>query len=260
MKSLRIVNIAALFFMLVINGLASGTNLIGGQPTGAVSDAYQNLFTPAGYVFSIWGVIYIGLIALAIYQARSSQDAEVVRSRMGPWFAINAILNGAWLFFWGAELLWPAVVVMLGILTTLIALYTRLGIGQTPAAPGERWAVRLPISIYTGWISVATIANVAAALVSIGFSGFVSGNLLGPQFWFVLVVAAAVALGLLAAIWRRDAAYGLVIVWSLVGITVALGPQPEAGALDLLAAAAAVIVAVGVVLGQARRKRALAGA
>ena len=115
--------------------------------------------------------------------------------------------------------------------------------------------MRLPISIYTGWISVATIANVSAALVSSGFDGYLPGNVLGPQYWFALMVAAATVLGLLAAIWRYDVAYALVIVWSFVGITIALGSQPESIVTDLLASVGAVVVLVGIVLGRARRAR-----
>ena len=122
MKTLRIANILALLVMLVANGLASATELVGGQRTAAVSAKYPTLFTPAGYVFSIWGVIYIGLIALAIYQARRTPEADTVVRRLGPWFVINALLNAAWLFFWGAELLWPSLAIMLGILVTLIHL------------------------------------------------------------------------------------------------------------------------------------------
>lgn len=260
MKTWRIVNIIALLIMLVTNGLASVTDWIGGQQTAAVSDKYQNLFTPAGYVFSIWGVIYIALIALVSYQARSTPAAEAVRRRMGPWFALNALLNAAWLFLWGAELLWPSVLVMLGILATLIVLYTRLGIARTRATPGKAWAVRLPISIYTGWISVATIANIAAALVSSGFDGYLAGGVLGPEYWFALVVAAAVTLGLLASLRRRDVAYALVVVWSLVGIVAALAPQTGVAIAILVAATGALLVALGVVLALIRRFSAAAEA
>ena len=255
MKALRIANIITLLIMLGANALASVTDVIGGQPTAEVSDRFPTLFTPAGYVFSIWGVIYVGLIAFAAYQARNAPEADRVVRRIGPWFAINAVLNAAWLFFWGYELFWLSVAVMLGILITLIVIYERLGIGRTPAAMGEHWLVRVPFSIYLGWISVATVANVSVALVASGFDGYLPGNILGPQYWFVLMVTIATVLGLLGAIWRRDPAFGLVFVWAFAGIAVNLGPQPEYAYLDLFVSIAAVIVAVGVVIGLVRRAR-----
>ncbi len=255
MKALRILNIITLLIMLGANTLASVTDLIGGQPTGDVSDRFPTLFTPAGYVFSIWGVIYIGLIAFAIYQARSTPEADRVVQRIGPWFAINAILNAAWLFFWGYELFWISVAVMLGILGTLIVIYERLGIGRTETTLGERWLVRVPFSIYLGWISVATIANVSVALVASGFYGYLPGNILGPQYWFVLMVTIATVLGLLSAFWRRDAAFALVFVWAFAGIAVNLGPQPNYAGLDLFVSIAAVVVALGAVYALVKRTR-----
>jgi len=218
---------------------------IGGQPTAAVSDNNPTLFTPAGYVFSIWSIIYIGLIAFAIFQARSSEDAETVRRRIGPGFAVNALLNAAWLFLWGYEILWASVVVMLGLLATLIIIYERLHIGRVPVDSPDSgslatWAVRVPMSIYTGWISVATIANTSVALAASGWQG----GALGPQFWTVVVLLAGTALGLLAAILRRDIAYALVVVWAFVGIAVA---RPH----ETLIVVVAILGAVAIVAGGA---------
>jgi benzodiazapine receptor len=134
-KRLRIVNIVALIVMLVVNALASTTSLIGGTQTAAVSDATPTLFTPAGYVFSIWSLIYIGLIAFAVFQARNTPAAEVVRGKIGYWFAANALFNVLWLFLWGAGWFWPSVIVMLGLLGTLIIIYRVSGSAKiSPAA------------------------------------------------------------------------------------------------------------------------------
>lgn len=259
MKYSRLINTVALLIMLLANGLASATDLVGGQRTGAVSDAYPTLFTPAGYVFAIWSVIYIGLIALVIYQLRPG--AEAVRARLGPWLAVNAILNAAWLFLWGAELLWLSLVAMLGILATLIALYERLGIGRTQASTAERWAVRTTISVYTGWISVATIANVAIALVGAGWDGTLGqGGIVGPQFWVIVTLIAGTALGLLAVLWRRDVAYALVVVWAFVGIAVARAQEPGQTLLVVAALLGAVIVgAASAYSGIVRRGARLSG-
>lgn len=245
MKNLRFINILALLIMLLINTLASASDLIGGQLTAAVSDSNPTLFTPAGYVFSIWSIIYIGLIAFAIFQARDSEDAATVRERIGPWFAINAVLNAAWLFAWGYEVLWLSVLIMLGLLATLIMIYERLKIGREPAGSADSgklatWAVRVPMSIYTGWISVATIANISAALVSSGWQG----GALGPRFWTIVVLLAGTALGLLATWLRRDVAYALVIVWAFAGIAVA---RPQETLIVWGALLGAGIVVLGIV-------------
>ncbi len=247
MKALRILNVLALLVMLATNALASATELIGGQQTAVVSDSNPTLFTPAGYVFSIWGVIYLGLVALVIYQALGTPEAEAVRARIGPWFIVNALLNAGWLFLWGAELLWASVVVMLGILATLIVLYKRLGIGRAVATPGQRWAVRLPVSIYTGWISVATIANIATALVNAGWQG----GALGPRPWTAVVLVVGAGLGLLAGILRRDAAYALVVVWAFVGIIMA---RPDETLIAIVAGVGALAVLLGIPFGYLRRR------
>ena len=244
MKGLRIVNVITLLVMWAANGLASATEVIGGQLTATVSDNNPTLFTPAGYVFSIWSIIYLGLIAFAIFQLRNSQDAVAVRQRIGPWFAINGVLNVVWLFFWGYELFWLSVVVMLGLLATLIVIYERLQIGRVSAGSADSgklagWAVRVPMSIYTGWISVATIANISIALSSAGWQG----GALGPRFWTVIVLLAGTALGLLASFLRRDVAYALVVVWAFVGIAVA---RPDETLIVAVALVGALVVVVGV--------------
>jgi translocator protein len=243
-KTLRFINILALLLLLVANSLASATDVIGGQLTAEVSDNNPTLFTPAGYVFSIWSIIYIGLIAFAVYQARSSEGAARIRERIGPWFAINAILNVAWLFAWGYELLWLSVLIMLALLASLIVIYERLQIGRVAedavdAGKAATWCVRVPMSIYTGWISVATIANIAVLLASTGWEG----GALGPGFWTVLVLLAGTVLGLLATFLRRDVAYALVVVWAFVGIAVA---RPEESLVAAAAIIGALLVAIGV--------------
>ncbi len=244
MKALRFINILALVLLLVANSLASVTDVIGGQLTAEVSDSNPTLFTPAGYVFSIWSIIYIGLIAFAVYQARSSKGAARVRERIGPWFVINAILNVAWLFAWGYEVLWLSVLIMLGLLASLIVIYERLQIGRIPeeapdAGKAATWSVRVPMSIYTGWISVATIANIAVLLASTGWDG----GALGPRFWTVLVLLAGTVLGLAATFLRRDLAYALVVVWAFVGIAVA---RPQESLVAAAAIVGALLVAIGI--------------
>jgi hypothetical protein len=164
MSKWRLINALTLAGMLVVNALANALPL-NGKNTGEISDSYPVLFTPAGYVFSIWGLIYIALIGFAVFQALPGQKTNPRINRIGGWFALSNILNMAWLFAWHWEVLWLSVVFMLGLLASLLVIYTRLEIGvHARTSPLEQALVDFPFSLYLGWISVATIANLSAAL------------------------------------------------------------------------------------------------
>ena len=246
MKVKKLVNIVTLAFALVLNGLASALPL-NGRDTGQISAMYPTLFTPAGYVFSIWGIIYLGLIALVIYGATRAGDE--LTNKLGYWFAASSILNGLWIVAWHYDLLWLSLVLMLGILATLIAVYERLGIGRTEASAGERWLARLPISIYLGWISVATIANVSVLAYANSWGGW---GLSAPAWTIIMVVVGGLLNALM--IWRRrEVAYGLVYAWAAVGIAVANGFSSAIGIVALIVAAAVAVLVVLRLLGRLRR-------
>jgi benzodiazapine receptor len=148
---------------IVINGLANALP-INGLNTGQISDRFQVYFVPAGYVFSIWGLIYLGLIAFAIFQALPSQRENPRLRATGWWISLSGLANSAWILLWHYEQFPLTVIVMLVLLATLIVTYLRLGIGRTAVPTAETWAARLPFSVYLGWITVATIANITALL------------------------------------------------------------------------------------------------
>jgi benzodiazapine receptor len=102
------------------------------------------------------------------------------------------------------------------LLATLIMIYLRLGIGKSPVTLRERLATHMPFSVYLGWITIASIANVSAALVSVNWNGFG----IGPSIWASLIVIVALLIVLLVVATRKDIAYGLVFVWALIGIAV----------------------------------------
>ena len=237
---LRYANIIFFALTVVVNSLAGGTALIGGQFTAAVSDANPTLITPAGYVFSIWGIIYILLGVFVVYQALPSQQGKDYHKKIGWLFVLSSLINIGWLFLWQFEYLSLSVVLMFLLLATLISIYVRLGIGKTMVSLRERLAVQLPFSVYLGWITVASIANVATTLVSIGWDGFG----ISPETWAILVVAVALIITMLVLITRRDAAYSLVIIWALVGISV---KQSGNQTIVLLTEISAAIVAVALV-------------
>jgi hypothetical protein len=151
---------------LVVNILAN-TLPLNGQNTGQISDHFNVFFVPAGYVFSIWGLIYIELITYAIYQALPSQRENPRLSATGGWIALGGIANSAWIFLWHYNQFPITLVAMLVLLATLIVIYLRLGVGRTTITTGEKWTVHLPFSIYLGWITVATVANISDVLDSV---------------------------------------------------------------------------------------------
>ena len=209
-------NIVAFVFTVIVNSLAGSTKLIGGVTTAQISDANPTLITPAGYVFSIWGIIYVLLGVFVVFQALPSQKGKEYTKKIGWLFVLSSIINIAWLFLWQYNFLSLSVVLIFLLLITLIFIYTRLGIGKTQAKLSEKLATQLPFSVYLGWITIASIANVSVTLVSIGWDGFG----IGAETWATLIVIVALAITLLVLATRRDLGYGLVIVWALIGIAV----------------------------------------
>ncbi len=200
---------------ITVNVLANALPL-NGKNTGAISDQFPIYFVPAGYVFAIWGVIYLGLIAFAVYQALPAQAANPRLAAIGNAFALASVANIAWIFTWHYEVFPLTLVVMLILLASLITVYLRLGIGRFRVPAGERWAVHVPFSIYLGWITVATVANASQLLYFLGWTG---GGI-APQMWAVIMLGVAMVLAVLMALTRRDVAYLLVLVWAFAGIGV----------------------------------------
>ncbi len=235
------INILAVVATIAVNGLANALPL-NGQTTGAISDRFKVYFVPAGYVFSIWGVIYLGLIAFAIYQALPSQRENPRLRRIGYLFALSCLANMLWIFLWHYALFPLTLVVMLALLLLLIAIYLILGIGRTRVPVAETWLVRVPFSIYLGWITVATIANATALLYYLNWDGFG----IRPEIWMVIVLVVATIIASLVSLTRGDVAYMLVIVWALVGIAVKHAATPlVAGATWMMTGVTVVMLVVG---------------
>ena len=241
---LRWSNIVAFVLTVIVNSLAGSTTLLGGVNTAEISDSNPTLITPAGYVFSIWGIIYFLLGAFVIFQALPSQREKEYNKQIGWLFVLSSIINIAWLFLWQYELLSLSLILMFMLLATLILIYTRLGIGKSKATFQEKIAVHTPFSVYLGWITIASIANVSVTLVSLNWDGFG----INPETWATLIIIVALVITLLVLATRRDIAYGLVIIWALIGIAVKQsGTQnivtlTEASAIIVLLALAATIL------------------
>ena len=199
---------------IIVNGLANALPL-NGLNTGEISDRFQVYFVPAGYVFSIWGLIYVGLIAYAIFQALPAQRQNPRLRATGWWIVLGGVANSAWIFLWHYEQFPWTLPVMLVLLATLIVTYLGLGIGRTKVSAGETWAVRLPFSIYLGWITVATVANATSLLDYLKWDGFGMPDVI----WMWIVLAAVLLIAVLMNFTRRDVAYACVILWALAGIS-----------------------------------------
>lgn len=207
-------NLIAFLGTVTVNALSVILPL-GGKTPSEISDSYPNLFTPAGYVFSIWSVIYILLFLFSVYQALQSQKDRSFLKKLSIYFLLSCMANITWIFLWHYEYIVLSVVPMFALLGSLIMIYLRLDIGRSQqVSREEKLYVHLPFSVYLGWITVATIANIAAALVSIGWNGFGISDIT----WTMMMIVIATLLTDTIILTRRDIGYGLVIIWALGGI------------------------------------------
>lgn len=232
----QIVVVVGVLATIVVNTLANALPLNGLQ-TGEISDRFPIYFVPAGYVFSIWGVIYLGLLAYAVYQALPSQRANARLRDIAAPFLVASAANIAWIFLWHYER-FPATLVAMGaLLLSLIVVYLRLGTGRMRVPTAERWAVRVPFSIYLGWITVATVANVTQVLYYVRWDGWG----IAPEAWAGIMLAVAVVLAALMALTRRDVAYLAVLAWAFVGIAVKHAAVPTVALAAWVATSAVVM-------------------
>jgi benzodiazapine receptor len=202
------INVFLFLAVVVVNALANILP-INGMTTGDIANRIDVLFTPAGYVFSIWSVIYILLAAWLVIQFKHRDD-EIYTS-VNPWFALSCLLNIAWILCWHYGYFALSVVIMVSLLATLIVIYTRTK-KQNPNLINI-----LPFSIYLGWISVATIANISYLLVDIGWDGLG----IDAEIWTIIMMFVATILARVFLFREQDIYYVLVFIWALIGIGVA---------------------------------------
>ena len=209
------VNLIAILTAFATNVLANIAP-INDLTIGEISSRFfgEVLIIPANYAFAIWGLIYLGLISLAVYQALPSQRYQPRLQQMGYYLAIASVVQVIWVYLFQFQLFTLSMVAMLGILIPLILLYLRLEINVKKLAFSQRWLVNFPISIYLGWISVATIVNVASVL---DFSNW-NGWGVSPVIWTVIMMTIASVIGLILVWQRQDLAFAGVLVWALIAI------------------------------------------
>jgi len=215
-KIIRIVTILSFILMVVANALANILP-INGLNTGEVSDNFSNLFAPAGITFSIWGVIYIALGIYTAYQLYALKNNKVDQNFLndiGIYFSISSVANTLWIFSW--HYLYTAIslllmLLILGCLIKINAMIQKKSLDQKISK-----VIRIPFSLYFGWITIATIANVTAFLVSINWNGFGI-----PEYiWTIMILLIGLMIGSLTAYKNKDLFYTLVLIWAYSGILI----------------------------------------
>jgi len=217
LQLLQIGNIIAVILTIIINSLANILP-IGGKNTGELSDNIPNLFVPAGITFAIWGIIYVLIIIFVIFLAKyllkKEKNSKTFLEKISYFFILASLANIIWIFLWHYEQIVLSLLAMILLFISLLLIYLRLNIGIEKVTLKEKILIHVPISVYIGWITVATIANVTAVLVTIGWDGFG----ISQEIWTMLVIIVATIITILILTTRKDYAYSAVIIWALIGI------------------------------------------
>ncbi len=213
----QITILVAILFSIAINTFSNSFPLNGvsiGTLSNTVFAAVQ--ITPSNYAFAIWGLIYLGLIAFGIYQFQPDQRQNHKLQRSGYLLVFACLAQCTWIYLFLGRLFPLSVIAMLGILWPLILMYQHLGVGQRRVSPAERWFLHIPISLYLGWITVATVVNVANALYSLNWNGWG----IDPTIWTVIMMIISTMIATIVIVLRHDMIYTLVIIWALVAISI----------------------------------------
>lgn len=202
-----------LLITLYFNYLAA-TGQINGIATGDISELYPVLFTPAGYVFSIWSLIYLSLICFSIYQLLPDNFSKPQLNRLRILVIFNLLLNSTWIILWQYQYLLPSLLIMILLLINLITVYLSVQ-KQSYTSLIQKFCLKWPFSLYLGWISVATIANTSVVLYSLNWNQFG----LSDVFWTSTMIIIAAILAVILQWKYRDFVFSGVIVWAIIGIT-----------------------------------------
>ena len=213
-----LLNVFGLVIVLTVNALANILP-INGYNTGQISGFYPNFFVPAGFTFGIWGIIYfllIGFVFCSLFAAfgKFNAAAKTAIDKAGPYFLITCLLNAGWIVAWHYLYLGLSLAIMLAFLVSLILLFLSIRPIKNEMPFFYRLWVYHPFLVYLGWISVATIANVTALFVGIGWQG----EPLSPQYWSIIMILIALLLGVFMVGRLKQPAFGFVLAWAFWGI------------------------------------------
>ena len=249
---LSVFNLIGFLGVVIINALAVILP-INNKTTGQLSDQYPNLFVPAGLTFSIWGVIYTLLAIFVIYSliAAIKGSRESFKGKISFWFFLSCLANIGWIFAWQYEIVPLSLLIMLFLLGCLLVIYLSLGIGKRGQPKKEQYLVHLPFSVYLGWITIATIANMTALLVQLNWNRFG----LNEQFWTVAVILVGIAITLSILAARHDIFYGLVVDWAIIGILLKrTADSSPAQAVIIVTIAGIIFISAGILIQLVRKK------
>ncbi|QOW09632.1 tryptophan-rich sensory protein [Kaistella flava (ex Peng et al. 2021)] len=242
-KILQIANGFFLVFTIIFNYL-SNTGIFNGKTIANVSDQYHNLFTPAGYAFSIWGFIYLLLIGFVFYTGRSlfnpsKNEADAFVEKIGWWFVVSCLANCAWILTWLYGFTGLSVIVLLiAFISLLMILMEALKYNSGNA---QKWFINFPFQIYAGWVSVALIAAMAAWLTKIEWSGLGISEI----NWTIILIIIASLIHIFMT-WKKNApVFAFVAVWALVAIAMANKEVSQQVYLVALVAAGIIFISSG---------------
>lgn len=209
----QILTLIMTVLVIVVNGLANALP-INGQNTGEISDKFPIQFVPAGYVFSIWGLIYLLLIVYSIYQLAPSRREDPLLKKIAPAYWLSSAANIVWIFLWHYEVFVGTLIVMLVLLGSLIYIFLQLPQLGRGSSREISFNVGIPFNIYLGWISVATIANIAQVTYSRGWDGWG----VPEEYWTMILIVIATSVGLIQLWALRNIPFVAVLVWAFIGI------------------------------------------
>lgn len=240
----------ALIGAFVGSGAAGGTPIQNAAGGALAADA--TLIAPATPAFSVWSVIYLGLIVYAVWQLLPGQSSAERHRRLGYWIAASLVLNAFWILSIQFDLLPLSVPIIVVLLAVLVQAFLQ-AIAYPPTSVADGIITDATIGLYLGWVCVATAANVTALLVASGFTGWG----LAPELWSVVVVAVAAAVGVvLAVVSRGRISPALTLAWGLTWVAVGrLAGEPASLATGIAAAVAAgAVLTITIVIRLTRRK------
>lgn len=207
------INVVALGMALAVNFLATLLPL-NGQTPSEIAARFDSYFIPADFSFSIWGPIYLGLLAFVSYPFLPQQRGSQAMARIGSLFAVSCVANAGWILLWHYEFFLVSTLMIFLMLGSIAMIYVRLNIGRSQIDTRDWWLLQMPISLYLGWLTVATISNISIVLELSNWDGWG----LSEEGWMLVMLAVTTMLATLIAWLRRDVVYLLVLIWALAGI------------------------------------------
>lgn len=216
-KTYAVINSTIILMVIFWNYWANSSTLFE-NTVGELSDKYNSLFTPAGYAFAIWGIIFLGLVAHGVYQLKcafTDSIDDTFIEKIGPWLSIANIANGAWIWFWLNEYTGMSVIVMTTLMISLIVIIIKLNMERWEAPKSTIFFVWWPICIYAGWIAVAMIANISAHLTRLQWSTPISS-----VSWTIIMILVATIVNIAVVYSRNMREFAAVGIWSLIAIAI----------------------------------------